>query len=190
MNDFNIDKLFTNCSTEIGPNNRFKEQVLLNSTNALTQSRILRKRLRIVTSALIILLLTTAAFLGGRLSNPVAQIASQQLTDTDHTITVSKDLVAWLDTARFFTQLNMTDRAANAYKQAGQLIPTESTEQRQTQLQNPTSWASALKHTTGPDYLNAINKLNLSKPISLPQQRSKKTSSILSMTTPQYYLGD
>jgi hypothetical protein len=38
-------------------------------------------------------------------------------------VMVSREMVVWLDAARFFTQLGMQERAALSYRQASELIP-------------------------------------------------------------------
>ena len=93
---------------------------------AFIQKRLFQKRLKITGLLLLIAIITIAAFVTGRfsanekISQP--QIA-QQNNNNDKNISVSRDLVAWLDAAKFFTQLGMTERAEFSYKQASQLIP-------------------------------------------------------------------
>jgi hypothetical protein len=40
-------------------------------------------------------------------------------------VSVPVELVAWLDAARFFKQLDMPDRVDLAYERAGKLVPHE-----------------------------------------------------------------
>ena len=66
-----------------------------------------------------------AAFLIGRLSanNPSSFPAT---VDQDMvTIHVHKDFLAWIDAGRFFIQIDMKDRASNAFDKALSMIPKD-----------------------------------------------------------------
>lgn len=74
-----------------------------------------------------VLLVAAAAFFWGRLSAPSKdgepQMVKQGIGERQDNVMVSRDMVAWLDAARFFTQLGMEERATLSYKQASELIP-------------------------------------------------------------------
>ena len=72
---------------------------------------------------------TTIAFVTGRFSANKETYHQQQIVqqtnNDDNNISVSRELVAWLDAAKFFDQLGMPERAEFSYKQASQLIPLD-----------------------------------------------------------------
>ena len=127
MNENDINDLL---SSSLGGNSArkdFKEQLLQNSTAAFTRGRIFHQRLRTTGLISLIIIFTTAAYLSGRFS--VSRKTNERQIIVQHTnndsISVSRDLIAWLDAAKFFTQLGMDQRAEFSYKQASQLIPVE-----------------------------------------------------------------
>ena len=73
-------------------------------------------------------LIAGIAFLAGRLSAPRRLPLSEDLAPRASAepdgVTVSSDLVAWLDAARLFDQLGMEDRMAEAVEYAGRLLPS------------------------------------------------------------------
>lgn len=190
MSDFDIDELIGSSLAGDSPNDVFKEKVLQKSTNVFIQHRMLQRRMRIVGSVLVILLIATGAFICGQFSaTPQGvsskQIALQHIIDNDYNVTVSKDLVAWLDTGRFFAQLGMNERAVYAYKQASELLPGDSTGSMQTQLHNVT----ASKTLCSYGYSKAIEQYNSSKSGNLFGQNLEISNKILGMTISQC-LGD
>lgn len=127
MNENDINDLL-NCA--LGGNTtrqNFKNQLLQNSTNAFTRSRLFHKRLKVTGLILLIATITTAAFFTGRISVNKKTSDQQQIVQhidlDDNNISVSRDLVVWLDAAKFFTQLGMSERAEFSYKQASMLLP-------------------------------------------------------------------
>lgn len=129
MNNHDINKLIEDALSANGASNVFKEHVLRDSTAAFTRGRALRRQLRVTGLTLVILLATAAAFICGRLSVHERvtheQMIAQNVAEKNDGIIVSRDLVAWLDAARFFTQLGMDERAALSYRKAGELIPRD-----------------------------------------------------------------
>lgn len=129
MNENDINDLMNNAHGGNIARHDFKEQLLQNSTTAFTRNRLFRKRLKVTGLILLIAIITTSAFITGRLSvnketSHQRQIVQQSNPD-DNNISVPKDLVAWLDAAKFFNQLGMPERAEFSYKQASQLIPID-----------------------------------------------------------------
>ncbi len=126
MNNQDIDSLIEGALGANSSSDAFKERVLRDSTAAFSRGRALHRRLRTAGFTSLVLLVATAAFFCGRLTvahEAVDQRMAQHIDDQDDSVRVSRDLVAWLDAARFFTQLGMEERAALSYKQASQLIP-------------------------------------------------------------------
>lgn len=129
MNNQDINKLIEDALSANAASNAFKEQLLEESTTALIRGRILRRQLRAAGLTLAILLVTAAAFICGRVSVSErvthGQMIAQNVAEKDAGVRVSRDLVAWLDAARFFTQLGMDERAALSYRKASELIPRD-----------------------------------------------------------------
>jgi hypothetical protein len=129
MNENDINNLLNDSLGRNTARQDFKERLLQNSTKAFTQVRIFHNRLKVTGLIFLIAAITTVAFYAGRFSaieNTSNQpLIVQQSNTDDNNISVSKDLVVWLDAAKFFTQLGMADRAEFSYKQASQLIPQQ-----------------------------------------------------------------
>jgi hypothetical protein len=127
MKSHDTNKLIADALSAGAASDAFKEHVLCDSTAAFTRGRALQRRLRTAGFTSLILLVATGAFFCGRLSAPGEavdqQIVTQSNDEQDDSVMVSRDLVAWLDAARFFTQLGMEERATLSYKQASELIP-------------------------------------------------------------------
>ena len=126
MNSQDINNLIEDALSANSASDAFKEQVLRDSTLVFLRGRILHRRLRTAGFTLLVLLVAGTAFFCGRLSVPSElidrQIVTKSIDASDDSVRVSKDLVAWLDAARFFTQLGMDERAALSYRQASELI--------------------------------------------------------------------
>jgi hypothetical protein len=127
MNSHDVNKLIEDALSANAASDGFKEHVLADSTAALKRGRVLQRRLRAAGLTSMILLVAAAAFLCGRLSVPGEVAGRQMVTQSadvqEDGVRVSRDLVTWLDAARFFTQLGMDERAALSYRQASRLIP-------------------------------------------------------------------
>jgi len=72
-------------------------------------------------------LIAGIAFIGGRLSVPrklprSVDVAPRAAAESEG-VTVSSDLVAWLDAARLFKRLGMEERMARAFEHASELTP-------------------------------------------------------------------
>lgn len=127
MNSQDINNLIKDALSANSVSDAFKEQVLGDSTAAFLRGRILHRRLRTAGFTLLFLLVAGTAFFFGRQTVPREALNRQVLThnvdEQIESVMVSRDLVAWLDAARFFTQLGMEERAALSYRQASELIP-------------------------------------------------------------------
>lgn len=127
MNSQDINNLIEDALSANSAPSAFKEHMLRDSTAAFMRGRVLHRRLRTAGFSALVLLVAGAVFLCGRLSVPRDVLNRQALAhDVDEqveSVMVSRDLVVWLDAARFFTQLGMKERAALSYRQASELIP-------------------------------------------------------------------
>ena len=149
MNNQDINKLIEDALSANSASGIFKEQVLHDSTTALIRGRVLRMQFRAAGLMLAILMATAAAFVCGRLSVSDRitdrQEAVQTVGDKDDGVRVSRDMVAWLDAARFFTQLGMNERAAFSYKKASELIPRNMPDSQNAGLGPQSVFASILQ---------------------------------------------
>lgn len=111
------------------PREAFKQQTLRDSMAALVHVRRRRSAWRRAEMAAAAVLIAGIGFLGGRLSMPRRLPRSvdvvEQATAEPDGVTVSSDLVAWLDAARLFRQLGMEDRMTRAVERAGRLLPAD-----------------------------------------------------------------
>jgi len=127
MNNQDIDSLIADALSADAAGDAFREHVLRDSTAAFTRGRVLQRCLRMAGFTSLVLLVAAVAFFCGRLTVPGKvdglQIAEQSIGERDDNVMVSRELVVWLDAARFFTQIGMEDRAALSYRQASELIP-------------------------------------------------------------------
>ena len=135
MKSHDTNKLIADALSANAASDAFKEHVLCDSTAAFTRGRVLHRRLRTAGFTSLILLVAAGAFFSGRLSvlREVGdrQIVTRSVDEQDDSVRVSRDMVAWLDAARFFTQLGMEERATFSYKQASELIPYDVQANRQ-----------------------------------------------------------
>ena len=127
MKDKNVDKLLSEHWSGSAPREAFKEQALRDSTTALIQvqrRRSARRRVELTAAAVLI---AGIAFLGGRLSIPRTlprnMDTEPRVAAERDGVTVSSDVVAWLDAARLFKRLGMEERMALAVEKAGKLLP-------------------------------------------------------------------
>jgi predicted nucleic acid-binding protein len=111
------------------PREAFRQQMLHDSTAEFVRVYRRRSALRRAELAAAAVLIAGIAFLGGRLSVPPALPRNvditPQATAKSEGVTVSSDLVAWLDAARLFNQLGMQDRMARAVERASRLLPAD-----------------------------------------------------------------
>ncbi len=143
MNDFDFDELIGGLKKDPADAS-FREQLLLKSQSALVRSRALRHTIRATGVSLCILLLVVGAFVCGRFTAD-GRTGDVTVANTGENITVSAELVAWLDAGRFFECIGMQDRAVRAYKNASKLIPAESLDQQTVDTSRSTQLASLLQ---------------------------------------------
>jgi hypothetical protein len=129
MREIDQDTLLGQHLSGEPPREAFKQQVLHDSTAAFVRVRRRRSALRRAELAAAAVLIAGLAFLGGRISvpgTPVGQVAgAPQPIVEPHGVTVSSDLVAWLEAANLFRQLGMEDRMARAIDRARRLLPAD-----------------------------------------------------------------
>lgn len=131
MDSRNADKLLERGFSGDPPGALFRAKVLRDSSAALAHHRLAVRTWRAGAFSAAAVLIAAVSFLLGRCSvspgeidapSPLASVAGD-----DGTAAVPNELVAWLDAARFFSQLGMEDRAARAYERASELVPREVT---------------------------------------------------------------
>lgn len=157
MSSNDLNKLIEEALSANAASDVFKGQLLRDSTAAFIRGRALQRRLQMAGLTLVILFVMAAGFICGRLSvsRPMTnqQVAVRTVDERDEHITVSKDLVAWLDAARFFTRLGMDERAALSYKQASDLIPYDTpTESQQAGFETQHLWAGTSEKLNAMDF--------------------------------------
>jgi hypothetical protein len=143
MNDLNFDELIGGLKKDPADDS-FREQLLLKSQSTLVRSRAVRHTIRATGVSLCILLLVVGAFVCGRFT-AVGRTEDVTVANAPDNITVSAELVAWLDAGRFFERIGMQDRAVRAYKNASKLIPAESIDQQTVDTSRSTQLASLLQ---------------------------------------------
>lgn len=131
MNDPDIEKLLEQRLAGRPAGEMFRERVLRSSTAALDATRI-RQLWRYAACVAAAVFIAGTSFLWGRASAPRATVAKTEppanLTNPADTVRVPVELVAWLEAARFFKQLDMPERVTLAYERAGKLVPREALE--------------------------------------------------------------
>jgi len=130
MKDRDVDTHLKQYLSGEPPREAFKQQTLRNSTAAFVSVRRRRSALRRAQLAAAAVLIAGFGFLGGRLSMPrtlpdSVDVAPMRVAAESDGVTVSSELVAWLDAARLFRQLGMQDRMARAVERAGKLLPVD-----------------------------------------------------------------
>ncbi len=143
MNDLNFDELIGGLKKD-SVDDSFREQLLLKSQSTLVRSRAVRHIIRATGVSLCILLLVVGAFVCGRFTAD-GRTENVTVAKAGENITVSAELVAWLDVGRFFEQIGMQHRAVRAYKNASKLIPAESIDQQAVDTSRSTQLASLLQ---------------------------------------------
>ncbi len=143
MNDLNFDELIGGLKKD-SADDSFREQLLLKSQSTLVRSRAVRRIIRATGVFSCILLLVVGAFVCGRFT-AVGRTEDVTVADTGDNITVSAELVAWLDAGRFFERIGMQHRAVRAYKNASKLIPAEKIDQQAVDTSRSTQLASLLQ---------------------------------------------
>jgi hypothetical protein len=125
MASHDIDKLIEQSFSGDPPDSAFRAQALKESIEALDRGRRAHVRRRLAQFGLAAAFLASVSFLAGRLTVPRAATLDVNLTPraavVSGGVTVSDDLLAWLDAARFFKQLGMEERMGRALERAAKL---------------------------------------------------------------------
>jgi hypothetical protein len=129
MNDAEMDKLLERAWADPGPREAFREQVLRDSVAALARRQRRRAQWRVAGLSVAAALIAGVSFLLGRCSLPLKETGAPPVATpaapAGRTVAVPDELVAWLEAARFFKQLEMPERVALAYERASALLPQD-----------------------------------------------------------------
>lgn len=127
MKDTDIDSHLTQFLPSGLPAERFKKKVLADSMNEFIRHhrrRSIRRNAMVVAAAVFI---ACVSFAGGRfsVSSTLPRINRGGRTSYEEpgSVSVSKDLVAWLNAAQLFRQLGMQDRMARSVDRAARFLP-------------------------------------------------------------------
>ncbi len=143
MNDLNFDELIGGLKKD-SADDSFREQLLVKSQSTLVRSRALRYIIRATGVSSCILLLVVGAFVCGRFTAN-GRTGDVTVANAGDNITVSAELIAWLDVGRFFERIGMQHRAVRAYKNASKLIPAERIDRQAVDTSRTTQLASLLQ---------------------------------------------
>jgi hypothetical protein len=128
MNHEDLERLLEQGLSGDPPRLEFREQVLRDSLATLARHRRGWVIWRTGALAAAAVMIAGVSFFLGRCSRPSAEVAaapSVPTTASSDVVTVSSDVVAWLEAARLFAQLGMDDRMARAIDQAHSLLPRD-----------------------------------------------------------------
>jgi len=194
MSEHDIDKLMEVGLGAEAASDAFRERLLRDSTAAFVRGRAFRKRLRAAGLAAAVLLVAATAFACGRFSAGETTAAEQQLARADHekddAMTVPVELVAWLDAARFFSQLGMDKRATRAYEQASELIPHDSPQLHEAGFNQKNAFAAIIEDC--PSIYNSADEMPGRSDSGKNQRRSQcleAQSEISTKIIAQYFGG-
>lgn len=126
MNEFETDRLLEALDVRVDP--AVEGRVWQTSSRALRRRSGLRKLARGMGSAAAMAALCAGAFFAGQRSGGADAGLSMQAHAGDRetvTITVDREFLEWVDAGRFFAQLEMEEKAAEAYERAIRMIPEE-----------------------------------------------------------------
>ncbi|MEN6334427.1 MAG: hypothetical protein ABFE01_09215 [Phycisphaerales bacterium] len=110
------------------PAERFRVRAMMDSASAFVQFRRVRARWRIAAMTAAAVVVIGGSFFLGRCSvtlPSVPPMTGPVATGPGRSVTVSRDVIAWLEAARLFRQLGMEDRVARAVDLANQLLPRD-----------------------------------------------------------------
>lgn len=102
-----------------------REQALRDSLAALARRRARRTAWRVAWLSAAAVLIAGVSFLLGRCAPPAQRPAVTPVARANETVAVPRELVAWLEAARFFKQVGMPERVAHAYERASALVPQD-----------------------------------------------------------------
>lgn len=135
MSDLDFEKLMGAGIPQGQAEAGFRARLKQASGQALVRGRQRRLWYKRAGLTCVALLVTMSAFWSGRVSvksrAPRGSMAVSELKQDANSILVTRDLVTWLEAARFFERLGMEERASKAYQLASTLTPsTENQDQR------------------------------------------------------------
>ena len=116
-----IDDLLTQALQKSYPSEAFKERLKQQTSLTLVQVQTRGRRFhRCIITTAALLITFTAYLVELNTDRSVSESGKGQAQD-DTTVQVPKDVLTWLEAGRFFNQLGLEQRAANAYRQASLL---------------------------------------------------------------------
>ena len=128
MSDLDFNELITEGLIQGQADTAFRTRLKQRSGQALIKGQQRRLWYRRSSHICVVLLVAMSAFYSGRVTvkpqTPRKPIVSTNSGQNGDTILVARDLVAWLEAARFFQQLGMEERANKAFQLAGTLTPS------------------------------------------------------------------
>lgn len=126
--DLDFDKLITEGPPQGPADMTFRARLKQQSGHALVKGRQRRLWYRRSGLTCLVLLVAVSAFWSGRVTTRPMQAGRPtglaQHNQGDNTVLVTRDLVTWLEAARFFRQLGMDERASKAFQLASKLAPS------------------------------------------------------------------
>ncbi len=127
MSDLEFDKLIAEGLIQSQAETAFRRRLKQQSGQALTKGHKRRLWYRRTGLMCVVLLVAISAFWSGRITTkPQSLMGSTAIINArrNHgTVLVARELVTWLDAARFFQQLGMEERADKAFQLASTLAP-------------------------------------------------------------------
>jgi hypothetical protein len=128
MSDLDFDKLLTERLAQGQAEQAFRARLKQQSGQALMQGHHRRLWYRRTSLIAAVVLVAMSAFFSGRMTvKPEPPNGSLARTNPDpkgDTVLVARDLVTWLEAARFFKQLGMEERAQKSFRLASSLTPS------------------------------------------------------------------
>jgi len=126
MKDFEIEEIIQNIDASIPSS--LEDKILCQSSKAFKRSYIIKKITRRSVTTLAIALICFSFFIAGQFTERKnldnlrhANMANQDTV----TITVHQDFLEWINAGHFFAQIDMKDKAAEAFGKAVDLVPKE-----------------------------------------------------------------
>ncbi|AQT69921.1 hypothetical protein STSP2_03121 [Anaerohalosphaera lusitana] len=135
MKEHDFEKMFE--GVESRASEAFEREVLANSSRVLRRKCFVRRAVRWGSYAASLLLVGLIAFSAGRAQTgagtagaehdrgAVADSGDERVDEDMVRIAVPREFLAWVDAGRFFTSIQMEDRAGEAFDRAISLVPIE-----------------------------------------------------------------
>lgn len=135
MKENEIEELMSGFSASVTTGKGFKANLLAESTNALNRHIGIRRRVRLVGTLAMLMVVAAGAFWCGQYTQQQQVVRHSEnagLMVDGEKVLVSSEVVDWLGAAKFFTQLGMDERADKAYKRASGLLENNNVEVHET----------------------------------------------------------